>query len=306
MELRPARPSEFVAASMLLVGGRSEIPPALMPYYRTVISKLEKMGIDVSRQIVAENAGSLVGCCAFPRLDASSAHVMMPGIDASHCRDVRRLKVALIERAAQEAGRKGARMVQTIVETGDTAGVAVFQDAGFEFLAELAFLERAVRKEELLFEEPEGFEFITFEEGLEPYFVEVLEKTYVGTLDCPRLSEIRTVREILESHKLTGTFDPTLWHLVKMGGREAGVILFNYLDSTDVYHLTFMGVVSEMRGRGIGKLLVRFGLARLASRTNAKVSLAVDVENWPARRIYDETGFGEKSRKKVLIRLFSA
>ena len=304
MKLRLARPSELAAAAMLLVGGKSGISSTLTPYTQVIIAKLERMGINVSRQVVAEEGGDLVGCCAFPRLDASSAHVMAPSVDAARCGEPAELKVALIERAATEAHRKGASMVQTIVETGDTAHLALFRDAGFGFLAELAFLERKISKEDLDFKEPAGFDFAAYGRNTEDHFVEVLEKTYEATLDCPRLSEIRTVNEILESHKLTGTFDPTLWHLVKLNGRDVGVILFNYLDATDVYHLTFMGVVADMRGRGIGKMLVRFGLRRLAERASGKLSLAVDVENWPARKIYDETGFGEKSRKKVLIKLY--
>ena len=47
---------------------------------------------------------------------------------------------------------------------------------------------------------------------------------------------------------------------------------------------------------------MREGLAALRGRPEAVVQLAVDVRNAPARRLYEEFGFVEHTRRLALIR----
>jgi GNAT superfamily N-acetyltransferase len=51
-----------------------------------------------------------------------------------------------------------------------------------------------------------------------------------------------------------------------------------------------IGVRGEVRGRGVGSLLLRALLAEAGSQGIAQVSLSVEVEN-PARRLYERMGF---------------
>jgi len=96
-----------------------------------------------------------------------------------------------------------------------------------------------------------------------------------------------------------------MWFLVSMEGERAGVLLLNYLKAQTAFNLTFMGVTPEMRGRGLGETIVRFSLATIARSRPAPLTLAVDLRNWPARKIYDRLGFVETSRKTVLVKILA-
>ena len=76
-----------------------------------------------------------------------------------------------------------------------------------------------------LFGYPEGFEGVrveAFRDGEDDEaLMAALERSYVDTLDCPELCGLREKRDVLDSHRSTGKFDPNLWWLVRLGGAEA-------------------------------------------------------------------------------------
>lgn len=57
-----------------------------------------------------------------------------------------------------------------------------------------------------------------------------------------------------------------------------------------------LGVATEQRRRGIGRLLVRAALARAASASATSVWLKVLSSNEPAVRLYESCGFEEMAR----------
>jgi ribosomal protein S18 acetylase RimI-like enzyme len=52
-----------------------------------------------------------------------------------------------------------------------------------------------------------------------------------------------------------------------------------------------MGVISEYRGRGIGRALMHATLEAAKQRGIARIELTVRVDNEPAKRLYESFGF---------------
>jgi ribosomal protein S18 acetylase RimI-like enzyme len=215
------------------------------------------------------------------------------------------LERGMIECAVAEARRLGAKLVQTVLEKEDWPRQTAFRDAGFEPLAELSFMERHPQRADCAMEAPPWLRFITYEKDREGVFLDVIRSTYEGTLDCPALSSLRTAEETLEGHKRSGKFDPLMWFLAfDKRNTPVGVLLLNLMEISDRFNVTFMGVVAEFRGRGLGMAFVKYALRRICETHRTVLTLAVDTRNWPACRIYKEAGFVETARKEVLYRYF--
>jgi len=61
--------------------------------------------------------------------------------------------------------------------------------------------------------------------------------------------------------------------------------------SDEEYYIEHVAVLPEKRGRGIGKQLMEFAESRARAKGLKKVTLNVDIENEPARRLYERLGF---------------
>jgi len=131
MEIRPAREDEFERAAMLFLIGRQQIPPALREKFEGLLEKLKSMGVALSRQVVAVSNGRMVGSCACPHLDDTSAHILTPGVDLTYPGSAPELKSALVCAAAEQARKAGARIAQAILEHDDGESSKLFHDAGF-------------------------------------------------------------------------------------------------------------------------------------------------------------------------------
>ena len=86
------------------------------------------------------------------------------------------------------------------------------------------------------------------------------------------------------------TADPPTWWLALADDRPAGVLLL----SGD--ELTFLGVVPEFRGRGVGRFLLD-----LALRQSPALSLIVDARNAPAFQLYRSAGLEVVGAREVFL-----
>ena len=305
MEIRKARPEEVDQATRVLLLRRTDVPNGVKRVYADLVARLEASGVSVERQIIAVDDGKIAASCAYPQIDPTAAHVIPPALLPRYPDASLSLRAALIRYAADEARKAGARLVQTILERDDKEGVASFEAGGFELLAELVFMDRAHAADDKALEVSEGLRFAAYNDEREALFLDTIRRTSEGTLDCPRLSALRSPQEILESHRRTGCFEPGVWFLAETDDGPVGVVLLSFMQVSGRFNLTFMGVVPECRGRGFGAQMLRYALRKIAETRPAALSLAVDVRNWPARRIYREAGFAETARKDVYFVSFA-
>jgi ribosomal protein S18 acetylase RimI-like enzyme len=122
--------------------------------------------------------------------------------------------------------------------------------------------------------------------------VELVDATYLGSLDCPRIAAYRSTREALLSYRQSPHHRDDLWLIaLTPSGRPVGCVLTTPHPPAGILELTYMGLIPEFRGGGRGRLCLK-ACAALARQCGATtLTLAVDQENAPAQRLYWRTGF---------------
>ena len=155
---------------------------------------------------------------------------------------------------------------------------------------------------------PAGLTLAPYEAGAHALFHQAIAGSYEATLDCPALSEMRDVEDVIEGHKAVGIFDPQLWGvLLQKGfggdrGRPWGCLLLAEIPARRGLELVYLGLTPEARGRGLGRILMQRVLA-LASRRNCAVAtLAVDAANTPAMRLYRRCGYASVAQRVAMVR----
>ncbi len=151
---------------------------------------------------------------------------------------------------------------------------------------------------------PSALRFEPFREANRPLFTATLERTYDGTLDCPELNGIRTMDEILDGHRYQGKFDPDFWWLVFDGADAVGVVMLVELADGLTWELAYLGVAAPFRRRQLGRAMMLHAMQALRSQPAARLTLAVDTRNEPARRLYQSLGFVEIESNDVLLLFF--
>ena len=161
-------------------------------------------------------------------------------------------------------------------------------------------------------------------------FTQLVEATYTGTLDCPKLAEYRTTSETLRGYQTAASFAPELWFdvfdnntadsspigcmiLAKHGepqdqaANEAPknpevVSSKGPNDDNDpprnsdasseapVIEIVYMGLLPHARGKGFGTLLVDQAAKVAVTLGGSRFILGVDRANQPALDIYKRKG----------------
>ncbi len=149
--------------------------------------------------------------------------------------------------------------------------------------------------------------------------VDLVELTYLQTLDCPELSAYRTTEQVLTGYRTANAFTPSLWFTVTDDREErvGCVILATHPpaqtkeardDATSVgsVEIVYMGLVPTARGRGLGTQMVQkaFDVAREVGAD--QVLLAVDQINHPAKAIYNLAGLKPIVHEMVWVKSLAA
>ncbi|MAH65730.1 MAG: hypothetical protein CMJ27_04995 [Phycisphaerae bacterium] len=198
---------------------------------------------------------------------------------------------------------RGVDLAQALIDPSDELEEAMFIAGGFRRLAQLDYLERPVPRFGTI-PSPELPADVRIEpwDGKEDELVDLLERTYEDTLDCPGLAGLRRTTDILAGHLASGTREPDWWHVLRLDGVPSGVLLFNRGSDRHSIELVYLGLARGARGRGLGRTLLTFGLAALDGDAARVVVLAVDRANLPAVRLYRRAGFRHSVRRTAMVR----
>jgi len=198
----------------------------------------------------------------------------------------------------------GVRLAQGLLEPEEADLARAYEQAGFLRIGTLHYLRRAWKdiSDDPGARWPEGVEVRRWRNGDEAALMRALERSYEQTLDCPELCGLRELGDVVESHKSTGRFDPSLWWLVLHGGAPAGALLLSPCPDQGHTELVYLGVAPELRGVGVAGRLLRMGLGTLAERRQRTVTCAVDARNDPAMRLYTRHGFERFGERLAFVR----
>jgi mycothiol synthase len=210
------------------------------------------------------------------------------------------LSAALLRRLTELVARGNARFVQALLPSGDDFAAEPFARAGFRRAAELLYLsgETAAFPDQA----PRlPVELRPADEFDERQLCELIDRTYVGTLDCPQIDGLRETTDVVHGYRAVGQYRPELWQLAYHEGRAVGCLLVNVHPDVRHAELVYFGLVPEVRGKGWGLLLTQQALW-LAKRAECdRLVLAVDAANAPAIGIYLRAGLTEWDRREIWI-----
>ncbi|WP_010035614.1 GNAT family N-acetyltransferase [Gemmata obscuriglobus] len=197
----------------------------------------------------------------------------------------------------------GVKVCQAFALADELHLMGSLERVGFRYTTQLAFLRREIAGVMQSKARPEvSCEPVPLSGSpLSAQVREVLLATHRATLDCPELNAPRTADEIVAGFEVAPNRG---CHLVSHAGRCVGVLLLDTFDTGSGgpdAELSYLGIVPEARGHGIGGAALAFALGALSDAGGGALSLSVDMRNTPAVRLYTRLGFAEYERRGVWL-----
>ena len=208
----------------------------------------------------------------------------------------------LLREVAQRSIQEGLAFVQALVDGAASRAAAMLVRAGFERLTELIYLRCRLEAAPASVWLP-GLTWREYEQRNKDELAELISMTYRESLDCPALAQARTPADAIDSHKASGRFRPDWWWLAFCDGEPAGCILINEASAPGAAEVVYMGVVPSHRKKGLARAMLRRAQRVAFENGLSALTLAVDVQNEPARRLYEAEGFQRTAAKLAFVML---
>lgn len=291
--LKPETPAQRERALQVLLENRSPEAQAAL--------EAAAQSVDEELLIAALRGEQVVGAVFAQRQPGKVALVWPPRTTAEETGNTAgELFRELLDRLRLD----GVQVVQAFPDVPGHADQQLLAAAGFEHVADLLYLVCT----EAGFPTAPPTLSIELEACCDANLArlsEVLERSYEGTLDCPRLNGVRSAEDVLETYRAAGVFDAARWFLVRANQQDVGCLLLADHPQDEQWELVYIGLVPAARGQGIGRDLVRQAqwLTRQAGRR--RLVLSVDAANAPALGLYASEGFAAWDRRAIYLQIFT-
>lgn len=211
--------------------------------------------------------------------------------------------VGALRALKETAWRRGVLLLESLLIPGKNPTQTALLASGFDYLTCLRYLRFELPPERIRSPTSDSSEIHWVSYGVDraDLFCGVIAKTYAQSLDCPELSGLRPVEEVLAGHLATGTFVPGCWWVALQGESPVGVILLNRISAEPAFEVVYMGVAQPARRAGVAKRLLRKAMVVARENGATELALAVDERNAPARAMYRRWGFVEHARRAAYI-----
>lgn len=255
--------------------------------------------LDLSGLWVGRRRGRIVAAMLSQVLAGRAAALWPPEVGVTFGRAA--LSVALVRSAVDDLRRRGVGLVQALVDASSPRRASEdFIQGGLPRVTELTYMTRDTSLPLPARPGVPQFLWRSFSEATERTFREVLDATYVDSLDMPELEGVRTLDDILASHRAGGRFDPSRWLVGHLPDdpAAAGVILLGAGMESGTWEVSYLGLTPVARGLGLGRAALDHALA-IARPHASRLELAVDARNLPAEHLYRRCGFDPFDRRGV-------
>ena len=302
---RRAEPSELhEAIRLLLAGSNGGVTEEQMIDF---IDASQQRGIDLADTWVAAH-GSRVVFSLLPVVSPGKTMLVLSPPYAPPRRsfgdgDGSESVVELSNRVCDHAKlHDGVELAQMLIDPSEISLKQLYLRAGFIDLAELIYLQRAVRRLPAVDPLPGNAHVLTYDETLYPLFIETIRRSYTDSLDCPALNGLRNMDDVLAGHRNSGEFDPSIWFILLDSDRPLGVMLLSRSLRGDAIELVYLGLTPEARGQGWADRLLQLALVTVVRQNKTNLTLAVDSKNTPALKLYQRHGLARVGSRRALIR----
>jgi ribosomal protein S18 acetylase RimI-like enzyme len=292
-----ARPDEWSDALRLLF--RDLAPEERERRIVSALGLLRTGELDPAGLFVEHNAGGVAGVLVCLPVQGASALFWPPRsvVDS----DATAREDRLVTHALGWVRSRGAKLAQGLLTADESLMAGPLLRNGFCRVTRLWYLCHDNAVPVLQLSTPARLEFRSYDPARPSEFHRTLLQTYEGTRDCPEINGIRTVDEVIAGHRAQGRFDPTRWWLALEADRPVGVLLLTEMPESGDWDVSYLGIVSGARRRGLGRELVLKALAEAKAGPAARVTLSVDGRNEPALHLYRSFGFVPFDRREVLL-----
>ncbi|HTM55104.1 MAG TPA: GNAT family N-acetyltransferase [Pirellulales bacterium] len=201
----------------------------------------------------------------------------------------------------KELAQLGIRSAQVLLDRDHGVDADLLREVGFEHLANLVY--QVSLPGSFPTDQPnDGLEFVAYSPDEHARFAELVQRTYVGSLDCSPGGGEFTAEDALAGYcDLEGSDSPRWW-IATQSGQDLGCLLLARHFPERSFELTYMGVVPEGRGCGLGLAIVRQAQWLAAMEGASRLTLAVDADNAPAIRVYGAAGFVVWDERAIFVR----
>ncbi|MDR3633158.1 MAG: GNAT family N-acetyltransferase [Isosphaeraceae bacterium] len=290
-------PEERVAALGILY---RRVSASLRPrLVADAVQEAEAGTIDLSGLWIARRRGRVVGTLLTQTLAGRAAAVWAPEVEGAWRRSA--TAVALVRAALANLSARGFRVAQALLDDSAPRHAAADLTAGgMPRVTDLLYLERDTA---LPLAVAPGVPLIDWQgltHATEADFRAVLQGTYAASLDMPELEGVRSLDDILASHRAGGRFAPERWQVGHVRGEPeaAAVLLLSELPDRDAWEVAYLGLTVPARGRGLGRAVLAHAID-LAAPYVGRIELAVDLRNTPAHALYRLAGMTPFDRRAV-------
>jgi len=208
----------------------------------------------------------------------------------------------LVEEICRHFAGQGVQLTQVLLESQSHQARQFFTSMGFKDIAELIYLQGQVPRNTVAPAMPEHMRWLEYSPATHAIFADAIMKTYRDSLDCPDLSGLREIDDVIAGHQATGEFDPSGWQLLMERDQAMGVVLMSRIPQSDAMELVYLGLPPQARGRGLGIFLMKQVFFLILRNQRRKLSLAVDSKNEPALKLYYRFGMRQVATRWAMIR----
>ena len=135
----------------------------------------------------------------------------------------------------------------------------------------------------------------------------IIEATYIETLDVPELNGLRNIENTLQGYasaqpRMTQPGIPGTWWVIQDGCVNIGCLLLT--PNGDLHcELTYLGLAPSRRGQGHSRAIMDHLDRWVTLHGFERMTLAVDIRNTPAIRLYQSRGFAVERFVQAWIRV---
>jgi ribosomal protein S18 acetylase RimI-like enzyme len=209
----------------------------------------------------------------------------------------------LIRRACDWLRRRGAKLAQTLLPPDEFPIGASLLRNGFAHVTTLWYMRHTLELSAVLLSKGEQLTYRPYPRASD-LFHETLLRTYDGTADCPEISGVRTIEEVIAGHRAQGDHDPQRWWLALRADQPVGVLLLTRMTDWEGWDVSYVGVVPEARRQGVGAELMRKALLEAKSAGAGQMTLSVDARNKAAWELYRRLEFEPFEQREVLLAIW--
>lgn len=262
--------------------------------------RAREQGIDLSLVWTASREGRAeAGALLVPHPGRSALLMATSPRDHAHAEVIGQLVGTLLRECDS---MPGIRLVQALSAPSETLRSQAWVRGGMRHLASLDYMERPLTSDGAAPSRcPEGITFTSWNPGDRQLLQRLLVETYVETLDCPGLAQMRDPSDILDGHLAAGEHDPALWTIAWRAGRPVAALLLSPSQATESLEIVYLGIVPEERARGLGRAMLARAITLGCGRPERVLGLAVDARNTPAVALYARTGFRTVRRREAFV-----